>query len=69
MSNKKQSSIDWLVDELKEYGIDYDIFDIVEQAKAMHRTEIKAAWDEGVISATYGKAIGFEQYYNETFGE
>ena len=66
MSNKQQSSVEWLIAELGEYfpqgigGIEL----MVLKAKAMHEQEIIEAHDEGE-----GKIIGNGlQYYNETFG-
>lgn len=41
---------------------------ILQENKTLEKERIRNAWDEGVISATYGKAITFEQYYNETYG-
>jgi hypothetical protein len=42
MSDKKQSSIDWLVKELKKFYArpwKYDKQEIIKQAKAMHKEE------------------------------
>ena len=79
MSNDKQSSIDFLLKELEEIGVlniknchwsdEVDVKKAIEQAKAMHKEEIKEAWDNAAIDATYGnKFRNFEHYYNETFG-
>jgi aminoglycoside phosphotransferase family enzyme len=40
---------------------------VLEQNKIIEKEIIKYIWDEAVISATYGKAISFEDFYNETF--
>jgi len=34
---KKQTAVQWLVDELKDNGIDYDITEIVQQALEMEK--------------------------------
>ena len=64
MSNK-QSSIEWLFCELinQEYKNPHDteLINIIEQAKAMHKEEIKEAYCNG------NDFIGAEQYYNQTF--
>jgi hypothetical protein len=69
----KQSSIDWLYNNLKShFKHDGDLLEAVnmsfEQAKAMHKEEIenavKQGWDyneEGLV-----QWMG-EEYYNETF--
>ena len=64
---KKQSSIDWLVNVVQScIAPNYIPQEIIEQAKAMHKEEIKTAWlDEATIWDSEKEA---EQYYNETFG-
>lgn len=66
MSEKKQSSIDWLVEELN-HNIEFiplahwdKIRDIVQQAKAMHRKEIKEAY-------SHGQNNGYDNYYKRVF--
>jgi pyruvate/2-oxoglutarate dehydrogenase complex dihydrolipoamide acyltransferase (E2) component len=75
MSNK-QSSVDWLLEQLIEhryiivnkttYGdkvkAKHEI--LLEQAKAMHKTEHFNTWWHGISE---NEPITFEQYYNETF--
>ena len=77
MSNNKQSSVEFflyemfsLLGEFENKALpSYKIMDLFEQAKAMHKEEIKEAWGNAAIEATYGnKFRNFEQYYNETFG-
>lgn len=77
----QQSSVDWLIGQLqrsKDWNrvlneisqMSSAKVDIVEQAKAMHKEEIKEAWDNAAIDATYGnKFSNCEQYYNETFNK
>ena len=63
----KQSSIDWLIDQLQApcRGIPSHI---IEQAKAMHKEEIIQSNRDGVdMCVGNGKFITGEQYYNETF--
>ena len=81
MSNNKQSSVEWLISQLQKSKDWHRVLneisqmssarvDIIEQAKAMHKEEIKEAWDNAAIDATYGnKFRNFEHYYNETFGK
>ena len=75
MSNNKQSSVDWLINE-HFGGIENctpDFRHKIEQAKAMHKEEIKLAFGSGkldaakhIFNATESKDS--EQYYNETYG-
>ena len=70
MSNKKQNSVEWLAqaiyDKMKMRG-DGKVFQgILEQAKAMHKEEIKDAWLDG---EWWDSEKDGEQYYNETFGD
>ena len=69
MSNNKQSSsIDWLINE--HFGgmenCTPDFRYKIEQAKAMHKEEIKESLQE-FIDITLSDEI-CEEYYNETFG-
>ena len=72
MSNKKQSSIEWLGLELNIifHDLTPELWEQVEvkfqQAKAMHKEEIESAYIEG--HSTWGENTNAEQYYNETFG-
>lgn len=79
---KKQSSIDWLILEdweltrqlvekeitIEEYSIKH--YDLVDQAKAMHKEEIENAYKQGVIDEA-GEIINTDSiettYYSETF--
>ena len=80
---KKPSSIEWLVDQFKEYDFweedgmylikipSWLLAEKEEKAKAMHKEEIENAF---LIRPYTNFACknkynsGFEQYYNETFG-
>lgn len=79
MSNKKQSSLEWYIEEnfklscklenqeitLAEYCTAYN--KLLEQAKAMHKAEIiRAHFTAQPFSATM--LHNAEQYYNEIFG-
>ena len=71
---KKQSSIEWLVEQLIPNAMrmfDATTCNAIEQAKAMHKQEIENAF---VIRPYTNFArknkynSGFEEYYNKTFG-
>ena len=72
MSNdKQQTAVEWLEMEIKKFNTvitrEY-MLSLCQQAKKMEKEQIKKVWDDGVISATYGKPITFEQYYEQTYG-
>ncbi len=69
MSNKKQSSIDWLYNKMYEHRGNITIEEF-EQAKAMHQKEIVDAHVNGNKEYTIGGGYELiaEHYYNETFG-
>jgi uncharacterized Fe-S cluster-containing protein len=58
---KKQTAVEWLIDELNGYDEDCEIFRI---AKAMEKEQIIKAVLDGYRSHTYMA----EQYFNETYG-
>ena len=63
MSNNKQSSVEWLLDNLHlQHSTKWT--EIVEQAKAMHKQENLQTW---LHCLTENDPITFEEYYNETF--
>ena len=73
MKSKQMTSIEWLIDQLKDYDFLLSLhqFDI-EQAKEMHKQEIIDAWNGGDYAYFYSKETGRDfadgsEYYNETF--
>jgi hypothetical protein len=68
---KKQTAVEWLVEELEKHHIKTDIKNTVafNQAKAMEKEQIIDAWKnaEGYNDLTNENLA--EQYYNETFTE
>jgi hypothetical protein len=83
MEQVKQTAVELLIEQIKSKadslpyntkenriakGIYVDCLMMAKQAKEMEKEKIKKVWDDGVISATYGKPITFEQYYNDTYG-
>ena len=81
MTNNKQSSVEWLISQLKistywntliaelEF-MDLEIDDILEQAKAMHKEEIENAHLEGQCDETEGYPLEIaKKFYNETYGD
>ena len=80
MNNKKQSSIDWIIQEFSEIiGIiktqpmqDLLLSDTIKKAKAMHQQEIEGAYDREVIDDIQNWYIRngkhyYELHYNKTF--
>lgn len=70
MSNNKQSSVDWLVEQLEKHYVKTDLKNTVvyQQAKAMHKDEITQAWKKGDGEFdNVAKQMSLD-YYNETFG-
>jgi len=72
MSNNKQSSVDFLWNQLAEilkFTVDTEtalkLLEAFEQAKEMHKEEIIDAYDYATMSRVYNDG---EDYYNETFG-
>lgn len=55
----KQSSIEWLMEIDKSRAITIEEW---QQAKAMHKEEIEAAYEEGMFNDIYG--VTPKKYYN-----
>jgi len=71
MSNKKQSSVEWLIsciteDQVIQSKSRNEWLEIFEQAKAMHKEEMKVLANDFYFGCCSYK--NFEKYYNEKFG-
>jgi hypothetical protein len=63
MSNKQQTAVEWLVEQLKDMEYDLRLIpNTIEKAKEMEKEQIIKAYENTNSMAMYG-----EQYYNETF--
>ena len=77
MSDKKQSSIEWLANQSYELFEQYSegnfdrinlnklMLKATEQAKAMHKEEITKTYDDAIMK---GRQEDGNEYYNETYG-
>lgn len=64
MSDKKQSSVDWLFEKIQQANPSFKFDGLKRQAKAMHKEEvIKFAedWEKSSLDCK-------EDLYNETYG-
>ena len=83
MSNNKQSSVEWLIEQLKEYDFSNEDDTYVikiqswvltekhEKAKAMHKEEIENSFVEcwkANMPDGYECKLSAKEYYNKTFG-
>ena len=75
MSNKKQSSIDKFVQQLKRKGLliteDSEYIVAYLEAKAMHKEEVKESYRQGRTDQQSKEKFyhrNAESYFNETFG-
>ena len=65
MSDKKQTAVEWLFEQLPEHlRLSKDGFDMLQQAKQMEREQIEEAWSGGILSTEEG-GKSFDQTYGE----
>lgn len=72
MSNKKQSSVEWLINEIAEkYNFRIAAFysQEIQQAKELHRQEITDAYAEGAENEFAMGSVSRSDYYNNTYGK
>jgi len=71
MNVKKQSSIDWLVEQLKPVITLQEkyINEFLQQAKAMHKEEIMETFEKGYVCGHIDNGDEGIDYYKETFKE
>jgi hypothetical protein len=70
----QQTAVEWMFDKLLEEGsngtlrwhLKYDIFKILDQAKAMQKEQIIDAANWGTLYSDSNKSA--EQYFNEKYG-
>ena len=67
MSNKKQTSLEWLRQELLKRDMDKSIKELFNQAKEMHREEIEQAYKDGWNAGDFGSDEWAEIYYKELY--
>jgi hypothetical protein len=69
MSNKKQTSVSWLVWELNKLGFFPNGVpqEIYKQAKELHKQEIIDAYAEGAENEFSMGGVSRSDYYNETY--
>lgn len=75
MSNKKQTAVDWLVEQLRNNeNIRWRgtrLIELEDQAKEIEKQQIVDAYNQGRHNGQtnwgFGNDITAEQYYNETF--
>lgn len=66
---KKQSSIEWLVEQLlSQHDIDITRLAVTDKAKAMHKYEILETFEKAYLCGYRDNGDGGIDYYNETFG-
>jgi hypothetical protein len=65
---KQQTAVEWLVEQLMERDFIKKNFEIIEQAKAMEKEQIKDAFKHGEIPPLFD-ILSAEQYYNETYNK
>ena len=69
MSNNKQSSVRWILEELEKFELGtsefYSKTAIINHADRMHKEEIENAYNEALYDHRQENG---NDYYNETFG-
>jgi hypothetical protein len=67
----KQTAVEWLVEKLKENGVDFwqEEIEMIEEAKEMEKEQIMNAHIAGFYSEPFGKSRTGEakHYYKTTF--
>lgn len=73
MSDKKQSSVEWLVEKIQQANPSFKFDALIRQAKTMEKEQIINACNQEEFEDIDGYGIHEtiskgEQYYNETYG-
>lgn len=65
---KKQTAVEWLVEQMKKPYADKHIMDILDQAKAMEKEQIIDAYAIGKYINEDDRELA-EKYYTSTYGQ
>jgi hypothetical protein len=67
----KQTAVEWLFEKIMDSNHDDDLYEILEQAKAMEKEQIVNALNDGWNMAKHSNFVNSqaEQYYNEIYGK
>jgi hypothetical protein len=64
---KKQTAVEWLVEQLPQIQQE-GLIDVLEQAKQMEKQQIIKAYETAMETDIYNEPLKIgNQYYNETF--
>ena len=69
MDMKKQTAVEWLVEQLEEHHVKIDIKNTVvfDQAKAMEKEQIQLAYLAGYTDCSLDRFSDCEKYYTSTY--
>lgn len=69
MSDKQQTAVDWLLDQLSEQHTPRQWDQIIQQARAMFEAQMTDAYAYGMGETSQWNSIDkmFNQYYKDTF--
>jgi hypothetical protein len=69
MEGKKQTAVEWLMEEMsKTYIFNQHDFDMFKQAKQMEKEQIKDAYFIGGHDIKNNRYRGMHEYYEQTYG-
>ena len=66
---KKQTAVEWLIEQLECRLESLPELNLFDQAKAMEKEQIESAYRAGHNDCSRGKFADSEKYYNETYGQ
>ena len=69
MSDKKQSSVEWLVEKIQQANPSFKFDGLIRQAKEMEKQQIIEAMDRMGNTDFYCEFDCPEQYYKEIYGD
>jgi len=75
MSDKKQTAVEWLKDQIECFGNKHELQmswatldELLEQAKQMEKEQIKEGYIMALLDGDVKIRRDAEDYYNETYG-
>ena len=68
MKDKKQTAVEWLIEQMKKPYADKHIMDILDQAKAMEKEQIIEAYNTGELHCVADPKTSLD-YYQHYYGQ
>jgi len=71
MSDKKQTAVEWLIQQVNSDCLNSTFInkELIEKAKEMEKEQLMFGYNKGATDMSKNEYDGMENYYNKTYGK